>query len=180
MWSGLNVSDILNNFCAPPQFMMGGWLCVGKYEFWMILRYTRNSWKNHLGTHNHTRIIFQSETIFNDPWQLFVKSCSPSINDPFWKTNCVLTPIVATNWVLTPNVDLYKSFDKDFWSWLREWYSERFFHWFLKNSHGTTKFCTNTFMKNHKRESIWRLKKISLLFQEMMHWSVHQIEGAWI
>ena len=85
MWSGLNVSDILNNFRAPPQFMMGGWLCVKKNEFWMILRYTRNSWKIHLGTHNHTRIIFQSETIFNDPWQLFVKSCSPSINDPFWK-----------------------------------------------------------------------------------------------
>ena len=46
--------------------------------------------------------------------------------------------------------------------------------------HGTTKFCTNTFQKNHRRKSIGDKKKIYLLIQEMMHWSVHQIEGAWM
>ena len=115
MWSGLNVSDILNNFRAPPQFMMGGWLCVEKNEFWMILRYTRNSWKIHLGTHNHTWIIFLSETFW---WSMttFYEILLPLNQWPLLKTNCVLTPIEATSWVFGHDWenDILKGFSIDF------------------------------------------------------------------
>ena len=47
---------------------------------------------------------------------------------------------------------------------------------FQTKFHGTTKFCTNTFLKNHRRKSIGDKKNTSLLLLEMMHWNVHQIE----
>ena len=40
---------------------------------------------------------------------------------------------------------------------------------FQPKFHGTTKFCTNTFGKIHRRESISDKKNTSLLIQEMMH-----------